>query len=700
MFTGNVYQSIFNKLDNATLLMNKSCIVDCNYKARALFDCRKDQLIGTSLTAFSPKFQKKEIFSSDLFSHYIDKALKGLEPTFIWQHLTFNKKPFTGQVKMSLIEHNGETLILTVVVNVSNMVEYEKQLELANLKLKQQQKEMLQTNEMIFAKSQELLQNKLSLERNKKRFEAIFNGASDAILLLNKTSIFDFNQSAIDLFGGLDLSEESMLSLSPVKQSDDEFSNELWAHYLEKAKDQLNVQFEWKIQSLRGHNFYARISLNKVIINHKTSFIAIIRDITVERQQKIDLESLNVELEEKQEELSQQNEELNAQSEELILQRELIRRERDRANAASRSKSIFLASMSHEIRTPLNGIIGMLSLLKDTHLSDEQIDYVETIDVSSDSLLNIINDILDYSKIEANQLQLENLPVDIRIITQDVIRILQLKAEEKGLALSFKIKNDVPFLYKADAIRLKQILINYCNNAIKFTDKGSIRIHISLISLNDKFAKLKFEVIDTGIGVSVAQQKKLFKEFSQVDNSISRKYGGTGLGLAISLRLANLMNGEVGLSSELGKGSCFWFSAELELLDSEILDGQFEEKEVVTGLRILLVEDNKINQKVAIHTLKQNKHIISVANDGEEALKMYKRDTFDVILMDIQMPNMNGYESTVAIRKWEADNIREKIRIIAMTANAMKGEKEKCISMGMDDYISKPFKKEELLRVL
>ena len=491
-----------------------------------------------------------------------------------------------------------------------------------------------------------------------------------------------------------------MLSFSSEKQENGELSSNLIAEYFNQAKQGKALRIDWMYKTFDGKIFYAKVSLNKTKINHKTTYIAIVRDVTKEREQQNQLKKLAQDLRDNQEELQQQNEELHVQSEELMRQKKIIEQEKERANQASKSKSLFLASMSHEIRTPLNGIIGMLNLLKETELQERQREFVNVIDVSSDSLLNIINDILDYSKIEANQLHLEQIPTDLKQITEEVIKILHFKAEEKGLTLDLTIDENLHRYYKADPVRLKQILINYCNNAIKFTEKGGIKIKIFEVESSSNKSKLKFEVIDTGIGISEENQKKLFKEFSQVDDSISRKFGGTGLGLAISMKLAKLMNGEVGLNSVEGEGSTFWFTAEIEKIDSlgeKVIDVKTEMAE---GLSILLVEDNVINQKVAIHTLKKNKHTVDIANDGVEGVEKFKNNSYDIILMDIQMPNLNGYETTIEIRKIEKEQKLKRTKIVAMTANAMKGEKEKCISIGMDDYISKPFKKEDLLRIL
>ena len=415
---------------------------------------------------------------------------------------------------------------------------------------------------------------------------------------------------------------------------------------------------------------------------------------------KENLEYLNKELNQSKEDALVLNEYLEQQNEEIRAQNEEIEKQKQKALDASKYKSLFLANMSHEIRTPLNGIISMVEMLKSAKLTEQEKEYLEIIDISSNSLLSIINDILDYSKIEANQLQLEQIPVDIRKTVQEVVKMLSVKAEQNNLYLRCKIADDVPECIKGDPVRIKQILINYVNNAIKFTKKGGVEINIYNISKDDKKVKMKFEVIDTGIGISEENQKKLFKEFTQADSSTTREFGGTGLGLAISKKLAQMMNGEVGLESKQGEGSTFWFTACFEITSFVKKEEKTAEEYHSEKLNILLVEDNVINQRVAGFAIKKLGHNLDIANNGIEGLEKFKQKKYDLILMDLQMPKMNGYDTTIAIRKYEKENNLEKTKIIAMTANALKGEKDKCLAIGMDGYLSKPFKLEDIKKII
>ena len=390
---------------------------------------------------------------------------------------------------------------------------------------------------------------------------------------------------------------------------------------------------------------------------------------------------------------------LLAEKEETAL--ELIKA-KEKAEYATYSKSIFLANMSHEIRTPLNGIIGMSEILSETQLSDIQLDYLNSIKLSGEDLLVIINDILDFSKIEAGQLQTESISFSLFKQVRNVFKVLQLKANEKGIALNFDIDGEVPEYIKTDPLRVKQILINLLNNAIKFTEKGGVRLKISLSNKTADCNTLKFEVIDTGIGLSAEHKSNMFKEFAQADSSTTRKHGGTGLGLTISKRLAELLGGEIGLESEFEKGSNFWFTVCAQNGTPPIVDSGLETKVVIPkDLKVLLAEDNIINQKVSSIMLQQMGVTCDIANNGEEAVALFKKNNYDIILMDILMPIMDGIQATKEIRLFEKlDNRKDMAKIVALTANAFQQDIDKYLENGMNYYLGKPLRKNDFMLLL
>ncbi len=548
-----------------------------------------------------------------------------------------------------------------------------------------------------------------ALRTSEEKYRTVVENANEAIVVAQDGMLKFVNRMDGKITG---YSEQELTSRPFLELVYPEDRDMVVQRHLSRFKGDVSPsRYSFRLTAKNGSIRWVEIDAVLIDWNGKPATLNFLSDITERKRSE--------------QELQQANQDLKVaikQSKELA----------DLAKKANDAKSEFLASMSHEIRTPLNGIIGMTGLLLDMDLNAEQREYTEIIRISGEVLLSLINNILDLSKIEARKLQLEILDFDLRSTLKDTTDLLAIEAHEKGLELVCMVEPEVPSLLRGDPGRLRQILVNLGGNAVKFTAQGKIVIRACLECEDERNATIRFSVSDTGIGIPADRKDILFTPFTQVDGSTTRKYGGTGLGLAISKQLAELMGGRIGAESQEGKGSTFWFTAVFEkqpagsVSTDEALTEIEGVKVVVAGqgdrfgegaeersaagpaisekgkrkIRILVAEDNPVNQKVAQATLRKMGLQADVVANGQEAVNALQTNPYDLVLMDCQMPEMDGFEATRSIRLEGSKALNPRVPIIAMTAFAMQGDREKCIQAGMSDFIGKPVQQRELVKML
>lgn len=588
-------------------------------------------MVGYSLEELKGKSTKKFV-TAESYERVYPQVVKGSKNAHEVQALRKDGSEFIAEVRSRQVEVAGEKIRLTAMRDISHSKKVEADL--------QKQTATLQT---IQAGYKYLVAN-----------------ASDIIYRTNELGYFtDVNPSACELTGyrAEELQQFRFTDLIVEEQR----KNALVFYALQMRQLTTNTYFEFAIQTKAGELVWLGQNVQPIINDQGVivGYQAVARNITALRK----------------------------------MQEELIAT-RDQALELARIKSEFLANMSHEIRTPLNGILGMAELVLETEVSPQQEKMLRTVRSSADTLLNIINDILDFSKIEAGQLSLEQIPLDVRTVVEDVFQLLHQRAFAKNLTLSHHIDPAIPTKVLGDPLRLKQVLINLVGNAVKFTSKGEVKVVIAVEGSGDRGLRLRFSVQDTGIGIAEEQRHQLFKAFTQADTSTTRRFGGTGLGLVISQRIIQALGGEIEVQSVLGVGSNFHFTVLFAALavEEHVVEHRLIEtaSDTIAANRpvILVVEDNETNQELIQLQLHRLGYQSRIARNGVEAVAAASAVFYPVILMDCQMPEMDGYEATRQIRSRQRAGKRS--RIIALTANVMKEDRDKCFEAGMDSYLSKP----------
>ena len=659
-------------------------IVDANPAALSYYGWSHDEI--TSL-----KISDINIHSVTEIEHQLDKAKNLRENHFIFRHRLSNNDIRDIEVYSSPIIIKGKKLLFSIIHDITDRVKADAEQAKKTLIAKHAEEKAKQSERFLNA-IVENIPNMLFVKDAKDLRFSKLNKAGEELLGIPRETMIGKND--YDFF--------------PRDQADFFISKDREVLELGKLIDFPDETIDTRFKGKRRLHTKKIPLLNEM--GQPEYLLGISEDITDRKKTEEELQKsqalLSKAKQNLEEKVAQRTTELNKAKIALEKNQERLQLALEEAESANQAKSMFLANMSHEIRTPMNGIIGMTNLALTTNLDDKQRNYIEKVYRLANNLLEIVNDILDISKIEASKLEIEITEFNLNEVLENIFDLLKFKADEKEVTLKRHVPKNLPNTLLGDPRRLEQILLNLGDNAIKFTgSEGVIVISIEILDQNDKEACIQFSVQDSGIGISDEYQAKLFQPFSQADTSSTRKYGGTGLGLIICKKLVELMGGdEVFVESEVNVGSRFYFTLPFEIRKTETLTKNnsttnIESYDVnrLQGANILLVEDNDINQELVIFHL-ESKHIdVTIVENGMEALDILEEVSFDGILMDCQMPVMDGYEATKEIRKQERF---KDLPIIALTANVMPADREKVLKSGMNDLIGKPFKPEELFNTM
>jgi PAS domain S-box-containing protein len=581
-----------------------------------------------------------------------------------------------------VIKGSGEYLLISSIEMAIELFQSRKKIETSESELQKKIFELSVVNEELHATFRELeaanvemISANNSLFESEEKFRTLTESSPVAIMIHQGNYWVYTNPVGEEISG---YTKDELYKMNFWDFVDPEFQPIVRERALMRQLSQnFSMSYEFSITAKDGTKKRVSLKGNTIIYNGKPAGMISVIDITARKIAEDDLIETNKQLEAALE-----------RAQEFAVA----------AEAANIAKSQFLANMSHEIRTPMNGIIGIISLLLETGLTDEQKKFIDIMQVSGDNLLAIINQILDLSKIESHEFELDLHNFNLHTAMYDIVEMLAVNAAKKNLEFNFKIDESVPCSLCGDSGRLRQVVTNLSHNAVKFTNEGKIDINVMAAFENETDVKLKFQISDTGVGIPEVQHKNLFIPFTQIDGGMTRRFGGTGLGLAISKKIVERMGGEIGVENNENGGSLFWFTVMLQKqqyrdqspVSERIHSGSINTS--VESLSILLVEDNKTNQLVANSMLKKLGYKTDVAAGGYECIEALKQKEYSAVFMDCQMPDKDGFETTEEIRSGNTGVLNPDVLIFALTAHAMEGDREKCIKAGMNDYLAKPVK--------
>ena len=617
-----------------SVLDSDANFLDCNEATLRFFGIEEKSEYLSNPFLFSAPIQPNGVFSGEAARELIRETLKEGEATAKWLFHSKDREWIPGEITMKKTDFGDTPFIIKYTRDLRAEIEAQAAVE----EITQRNKIMIDATPICFV-----------------YFDDAF-------------TVVNCNPAALSLFGMETIEEfaASFFTQSPEYQPDGRLSSESYKEHMQNTFNNGRVSFEWDHVTASGESLPVEVTFVRVESNRSYGIAGYFRDLREQR----------------------------AVFEEMQRAEQKLREAKKLAEDSARTKSEFLANMSHEIRTPMYGIIGVANLALRNVTSDIQKGYLEKIDQSAKSLLRILDDILDFSKIEAGRIEIEKAEFDVVVLLGDIQNMTAYSVKRKNIELIVNISEEIDFNVNGDSLRLQQVLLNTISNAVKFTSKGSVTVNAAVEKRDKDEATLFFSVTDTGIGMTQEQISRIFDAFGQADTSTSREYGGTGLGLAISKSLVNLMGGEIWVDSTPGVGSTFNFTVKVGVIerDGSASAAKYEEADFTIpdeylGADILLAEDNEINRFIADELLTTAGFKLDMAENGAKAVEMVKARKYELILMDIQMPEMDGFQATKAIRSMEGCG---GIPIVAMTANAMQGDKEKSLEAGMNDHITKP----------